>query len=70
MDLNKKKKIAAVLGAIAFMDEAKKTSVYEESQRMVVQKPSVPTTNISPWTIYGRSYSMNLRMMWQSKLYK
>lgn len=70
MDLNKKKKIAAVIGAIAFMDEAKKTSVQEESQRIEVLIPSIPTTNLSPWAIHGRSYAMNLRIMWQSKLYK
>lgn len=70
MDSNKKKKIAAILGAIAFMDEVKKTSVQEGCEKIEVVIPSVPTANISPWAIYGRSYSMNLRILWQSRIYK
>lgn len=70
MDSNKKKKVAAILGAIAFMDEEKKTSIQEESEKIEVVIPTVPTANISPWAIYGRSYSMNLRILWQSRIYK
>lgn len=70
MDSNKKKKIAAILGAIAFMDEVKKTSVQEGSEKIEVVIPTIPTANISPWAIYGRSYSMNLRILWQSRIYK
>lgn len=70
MESNKKKKVAAILGAIAFMDEEKKTSIQEESEKIEVVIPTVPTANISPWAIYGRSYSMNLRILWQSRIYK
>ncbi len=75
MDLHKKKKIAAIMGAIAVFTESKSEYLMEEHEAVVklsqqrelyVPKIGYP----SPWTLYGRTYSMNLRVMWQSKMYK
>jgi len=75
MDLHKKKKIAAIMGAIAVVTESKIESATEEQEYVVniAQQRKLYVPNISypsPWTLYGRSYSMNLRLMWQSKMYK
>jgi len=75
MDLNKKKKIAAIMGAIAVVIESKSESLMEEHEAVVklAKQSELYVPNIgypSPWTLYGRSFSMNLRVMWQSKMYK
>ncbi|MCX7769615.1 MAG: hypothetical protein N2202_00865 [Proteobacteria bacterium] len=69
MELNKKKKIAAIIGAIAMMEESK-TILEEKIPSMEMPMGTFPSVTISPWAIFGRSYAMNLRIMWQSKLYK
>lgn len=74
MEVQKKKKIAAIMGTIAILTEKETTEVIKDEEVLpcleVPKLPVIEHGNISSWTIHGRSYSMNLRIMWQMKMYK
>lgn len=76
MASDKKKKIAAAIGAISlYLESETKTKELQVDENLMSYKnleelQNVPINYISAWSLYGRSYSMNMRLFWQSKLYK
>jgi hypothetical protein len=67
MSVTYNKKIAAALAAVDLYLEVEKSEVREP---LVLQETFKFEHKQSPWAVFGRMQSMNIRSMWQSKLYR